>query len=158
MSYDSTQLTASALFRIRFRLQDTDINNEFLVDDEINFLIGTNSTEDLATLEAASIMLAQFAQYTREREGQIEVYGNLVFTQWKDYLEQLVKELSSADGVVIIGGVNATEINRVKDDIESVGNGYELDFLSNQRTFTFATELANTSRRRRSSQTSFRIS
>jgi hypothetical protein len=158
MSYDSTQLATSALFRIRFRLQDTDINNEFLVDDEINFLIGTNSTEDLATLEAASIMLAQFAQYTREREGQIEVYGNLVFTQWKEYLEQLVKDLTTTTGIVIIGGVNATEINRVKDDIESVGNGYELDFLSNQRTFTFGTELSNTSRRRRSSQTSFKIS
>jgi hypothetical protein len=158
MSYDDSLLASSALFRIRFTLQDTDISNEFLTDNEIEYLlVKYSNNENLATLDAARRILGQFAQYTREREGQIEVYGNLIFSQWKEHLEELIGELTTAGGNVIIGGVSAAEINRVNDDTDSVGNGYEQDFLKNQVTHTSGTPLSNTGSFGRSSNNPFKI-
>lgn len=139
MSYDATQLSTSALFRLRFRLQDNsnDPVAEFLSDDEINYLLtANNNNEDAAALAAARIMLRQFAQYVREREGLIEVYGQEQFENWKDALTELEKELTSSVSQVIIGGVVQSEVTRVRDDAESEGPGYEQDWLFKDIDYT----------------------
>lgn len=141
MSYDPTQLSTVPIYRIRFTLQDTDVQNEFLTDDELVYLLTKNNdNEQLATMEAARRMLAQFAQYTREREGLIEVYGNEIFDQWKEYLGELIKDISGSSTIstFIIGGVVKSEVDRVKCDPESKGNGYETDYIANRRTHTTA--------------------
>ena len=140
MSYDASQLSTSSLYRVRFTLQDTDVTNEFLSDDEINYLIGVSTTESAAILTAAKRMLGQFSQYTRERENSIEVYGNEIFKQWKQYLSELVQELTSGSTLsyMVLGGTVKSEVDRVKNDGESVGNGYELDYIANKRTWTSA--------------------
>lgn len=132
MSYDASLLASSPIYRMRFRLQDNtgDPEAEFLSDSELEYLYqNNNENEDAATLAAARIMLRQFAQYVREREGLIEVYGQEMFENWKDALDELEKELSDLGGAVIIGGVVNSEVNRVRDDPESYGPGYRQDWL-----------------------------
>ena len=146
MSYDDTMIATSAIYRIRFTLQDTMVDNEFLSDAELQYILTTrNDDEPLATLDAARRMLAQFAQYTREREGLIEVYGNEVFNQWKRYLDDLVKDLASGGtvGYTLIGGVQRTEVDRVKCDQESVDGGYEQNWIANKRTHTSANQVSS---------------
>jgi hypothetical protein len=138
MSYDPTLLSTVPIYRIRFTLQDTDPDNEFLVDDELTYLLSKHGdNETLSTVDAAKRMLAQFAQYTREREGLIEVYGNEIFNQWQEYLKDLIKDLTSSSTVsyMILGGVVKTEVDRVKCDGESVDGGYEQGYIDNQRTW-----------------------
>lgn len=160
MSYDPTQLSSSPVYRLRFKLQDNDVDNEFLVDDEYQYVLDKNSgNEVLSCLEAARRILAQLSQMTRQRENSVEVYGNILFDQWRQYLNELIEELlaGNVDGLVLIGGVSAAEIDRVRSDEDSVGPGYTLNYLEDQRTHTFGSGLSGTNRFRRSSLTSFRL-
>lgn len=164
MSYDATQLGSNAIYRMRFTLQDNsnDPEVEFLLDAELQYLLDKYSgDEGAATLEAAKVMLAQFAQYVRQREGQVEVYGSEMFDNWKDALQDLEKELiaSSKSAAIIVGGVVKSRVNAIKDDPESVGGGYEQGYLYNQITQTAGNRpiAARTSRTSTSSGTSFKL-
>lgn len=160
MSYDATQLSSSAIYRVRFKLQDNTGNEaeEFLSDAELDYLISYyNDNEDLATLDAARRILGQLSFDVREREGQVERYNGDAFKQYQNYLEELISELSKVTGQVIIGGVSAAEMDRVKCNPDSVGAGYERDYLDNQVTHTFGSSVKNTNRFLRSSVTSFKL-
>lgn len=73
----------------------------------------------------------------REREGQMEI--DLIdsdFTKsWKDYLDYLLANPEVIDptiptksgfGSIIVGGVSQTEVERVKSNPDSRGNGYSI--------------------------------
>lgn len=141
MSYDANMLMSVPIYRIRFRLQDNsgDPEVEFLKDPELEYLLAVNNNnEEAATLAAARTMLAQFAQYVREREGLIEVYGSELFDNWKDALDELEKELTSLTANIIIGGVVRDEVIRVDDDEQSVGPGYGSNYLFNDIDYNIA--------------------
>jgi len=160
MSYDATQLSSNPIYRIRFRLQDNigTEDEEFLSDSEIGYLVSLyNDNEDLATLDAARRILGQLSYEVREREGQVERYSGDAYMQYRDYLNHLIEELSSVTGQVMIGGVSASEIDRVKDNNDSVGTGYERFYLENRRTHSVSTKPRNTNRFLRSSITSFKL-
>lgn len=141
MSYDPTQLSTNATYRVRFTLQDTDVDNEFMTDDEISYVLSKYSDdEQAATLELAKRMLAQFAQYARQREGNIETYGSEVYTNWKAYIDNLVKELSIKSAGIIIGGVVQSEVDRVCNDSESVGAGYSIGYYSKNTNRTVSSD------------------
>jgi len=132
MSYDPNLLMSVPIYRIRFRLQDVWDNEEeeFLKDAELEYLLSANGNDEgIATLAAARTIMARSAQYVREREGLIEVYGNQLFDNLKDLIDELEKEFASRSANIIIGGVVRTEVVRVEDDLESVGPGYQQNYL-----------------------------
>lgn len=81
----------SATDRVRLNVGDTDPNYEFLDDTTYQYLLNKhNNNEKQATLEAAKYILAFIARYTRERTGDIEVYGNEFFKNYRDWLLELI--------------------------------------------------------------------
>lgn len=81
----------NALDRIRLITGDTDPTYEFLDDATYQYLLDKNNqNEKQAAIEGARYILANIARYTRERTGDIEVYGNEFFKNYRDYLLELV--------------------------------------------------------------------
>lgn len=81
----------SAIDRVRLITGDTDPVYEFLDDTTYQYLLDkNNNNEKQAALEGARYILANIARYTRERTGDIEVYGNEFFKNYRSYLLELV--------------------------------------------------------------------
>ena len=77
--------------RVRLVTGDTDPVYEFLDDSTYSYVLDKNSNnERQAAIEASRYILANITRYTRERTGDIEVYGNEFFKNYKDYLLELV--------------------------------------------------------------------
>lgn len=79
------------LDRIRLMTGDTDPVYEFLDDATYQYVLDKNSQNEKASaMEAARYILANITRYTRERTGDIEVYGNEFFKNYRTYLLELV--------------------------------------------------------------------
>lgn len=159
MSYDPAQLSTNPIYRMRLRLQDND-DDEYLVDDEYTFLLAeNNNSEGLATVAAATSILARLAQFERSREGQIEVYADS-FGRYKMFLEEFLRTSATNNlSVVLVGGVRRSEVDRVQSDDESMGPGYTQDYLFNQIQYTYGggSQAAGTEFNNRDGDNSFRL-
>lgn len=81
----------NVLDRIRLTTGDTDPVYEFLDDPTYQYVLDkNNNNERTASVEAARYILANISRYTRERTGDIEVYGNEFFKNYRTYLLDLV--------------------------------------------------------------------
>lgn len=88
----------SATDRIRLMVGDTDPNYEFLTDDTYEYLLDkNNNNEKVSAKEAARYILAYIARFTRERTGDIEVYGNEFFRNYRQLLLDLVNNPNFGD-------------------------------------------------------------
>lgn len=130
MSYDATMLASNPIYQVRFYIGDTDPLMEFLSDDEIQFLLDINSGDvKKASLMAANRILAQWAKFTREREGQVEVYGNERFDNYKRYLEGLIDDPTFSSiftPIPYAGGISKRDfdVNRKNSDVKGVNPGW----------------------------------
>ena len=83
MAFTSDPVNSST-DRVRLITGDTDPVFEFLDDETYNYVIDkNNSNEKQAALEAAKYILASITRFTRERTGDIEVYGNEFFKNYR---------------------------------------------------------------------------
>lgn len=80
----------SAIDRVRLRVGDVhDIS--FLPDNVYAFYIDKNNGNEVrASVEVAYNILALLTRNTRERAGDIEVYGTDFYTNYKNFLERFV--------------------------------------------------------------------
>lgn len=130
MSYDPTMLASNLIYQVRFYIGDTDPSMEFLSDDEIQFLLDiTGNDPKKAALVAANRLLAQWSKFTREREGQVEVYGAERFNNYKLFLEGLVNDPSFSSVYTPIpyaGGISKHDfdLNRSNPDVKGVNPGW----------------------------------
>lgn len=99
--------------RVRLITGDTDPVYEFLDDVTYQYLLDkNNNNEKQAALEGARYILANIARYTRERTGDIEVYGNEFFNNYRKYLLELVNNpnFSSILPMPYAGGISKKDM------------------------------------------------
>lgn len=82
----------SATDRLRLIVGDTMVEIEYLSDETYQYLLDKHSnSETAAALEAARYILGSLARYSRQRTGDIEVYGAEMFKNYKDFLVELLR-------------------------------------------------------------------
>lgn len=82
----------SATDRVRLIVGDTATEFEYLSDETYEYLLNKyNDNETAAALEAARYILGSLAKYSRQRTGDIEVYGAEMFKNYKDFLIELIR-------------------------------------------------------------------
>lgn len=82
----------SAVDRVRLIVGDTMTEIEYLSDDTYEYLLTKhNNNETASALEAARYILGSLARYSRQRTGDIEVYGAEMFNNYKDFLVELLR-------------------------------------------------------------------
>lgn len=124
MPYTGSPST-SATDRIRLNVGDIWADFELLHDEDYQYFIDKNNgNENRATLDAARALLFSLTRYTRERTGDIEVYGGDWFNNYYRALELILKDPNIAISLAVpyAGGISRSDMhsNRINSDNNSV--------------------------------------
>lgn len=78
--------------RLRLIVGDTMVEIEYLSDETYQYLLDKHSgSETASALEAARYILGSLTRYSRQRTGDIEVYGAEMFKNYRDFLVELLR-------------------------------------------------------------------
>ena len=124
MPYTGSPST-SATDRVRLNVGDIWPDMEWLHDEDYQYFIDKNNgNENRATLDAARALLFVLTRFTRERTGDIEVYGGDIFSNYFKALQLILKDPNIAISVAMpyAGGISRSEMhaNRVNCDNNAV--------------------------------------
>ena len=115
-------LTNSAIDRVRLRLGDTTC--PYILDDQtIDYYITKNSNnENQAYKELLTVMLFSLSRLTRERVGDVEVYGSEYFRQYYDAVKLALSnpELKYIVAMPFAGGISRNDMATNQQDTDSV--------------------------------------
>ena len=109
--------------RVRLVTGDTDPVYEFLDDETYGYVLDkNNNNEKQAALEAAKYILASITRFTRERTGDIEVYGNEFFKNYRTYLLELVNNpnFSTIFPMPYAGGISKKDMLANDENLDNV--------------------------------------
>lgn len=80
---------ASNLDRVRFLIGDTDVNDQLLSDEEINFLISTKGSPERAAYEACLQIMAKLAREVDYAIGPEKVSASQRFKHYQELSKEL---------------------------------------------------------------------
>lgn len=103
---------------LRLRVGDTDEDDVWLTDNDYQYYLGTIPTFKQQVLASSQAILFKLARYTRERAGQIEVYGSDVYKNYADALVRLIKD-PAFNGVYPMSYFGGIVKQDVYDNIEN---------------------------------------
>lgn len=119
--------------RIRLNVGDIWDDMEMLSDADYQyFLDAANGNERRATMDAVRAILFKLTRMTRERTGDIEVYGGDWFNNYMKALQLILKDpnISISLAVPYAGGISRSDMqaNRCDPDNFRIGIGmYKID-------------------------------
>lgn len=121
MSYTGNPVT-SATDRVRLIIGDTDVDDEGLTDEVIQYVIDKNTTEPLASIECLKFLVAQYANRVTEKVGGLFVKESEKYTQYKKLLDMYTKDPTTALSVFgsYASGISKSDIldNSLDEDVE----------------------------------------
>lgn len=97
---------ANLLDETRFLIQDTDPDDWFLSDDEINYLLNEHGTPLMAALSACTILIAKFARYIDEQTGKQTIYASQMQQHYVELKHQFERKIAREKTNVFFGGTN----------------------------------------------------
>ena len=108
----------------RLRLNVGDIHSVEILDDETyTYYYNKNEqNERRATRDLFTVLLFALSRYTRERAGQIEVYGSDYFRSYLDAVKLAITNPSvdSITAMPFAGGISRTDMDERASDIDAV--------------------------------------
>ena len=123
-------LSNSAIDRVRLRLGDTTC--PYILDDQtIDYYITKNSNnENQAYKELLTVMLFSLSRLTRERAGDVEVYGSEYFRQYYDAVKLALSnpELNYIVAMPYAGGISRNDMATNQQDTDSVDKPFYMGF------------------------------
>lgn len=99
--------------RVRLNVGDIWPDIEMLADADYQYFLDIHDgNENRATLDAARAILFKLARYSRERTGDIEVYGSDWFKQYRDALLLMIKNPDMAISLAVpyAGGISKSDM------------------------------------------------
>lgn len=114
--------------RIRLNVGDIWDDIEYLTDADYQyFLDAANGNENRATMDAVRAILFKLTRMTRERTGDIEVYGGDWFSNYMKALQLILKDPNIAISLAVpyAGGISRSDMqaNRCDPDNFQIGIG-----------------------------------
>ena len=115
-------LTNSAVDRVRLRLGD--FHCPYILDDQtIDYYITKNANnENQAYKELLTVMLFSLSRLTRERAGDLEIYGSEYFRQYFDSVKLALSnpDLNYIVAMPFAGGISRSDMATNQQDVDSV--------------------------------------
>lgn len=112
----------SATDRVRLNVGDVWPDMELLHDEDYQYFIDKyNGNENRATIDAARTLLFTLSRYTRERTGDIEVYGGDIFSNYYRAIELMLKDPNAAisSAMPYAGGISRTDMHANKINVDN---------------------------------------
>lgn len=137
MPYTANPAT-SATDRVRLHVGDINDDIELLSDAEYQYyLTKYNGSERRAALDAARAILFKITRYSRQRTGDIEVYGAEWFKNYRDALMMMLTnpELTIAIPVPYAGGISTSDMQSNADNSDNVAPQMYIGFRSGVTTY-----------------------
>lgn len=113
---------SSSLDLVRFLIQDTDISDQLLSNEEINYLIGAYGDPYSAAIAAVGTLIAQASRVQSESKAvadlSISITSGARLQQWRELLDHLKAErfrLNPAAPVINANAIVPT-VERVEED------------------------------------------
>lgn len=123
-------LSNSAIDRVRLRLGD--FHCPYILDDQsIDYYITKNSNnENKAYKELLTVMLFSLSRLTRERAGDVEIYGSEYFRQYFDAVKLALSnpELNYIVAMPFAGGISRNDMAANQQDVDSVDKPFYSGF------------------------------
>ena len=115
-------LTNSAVDRVRLRLGD--FHCPYILDDQtIEYYLSKNANNESRTYrELLTVMLFSLSRLTRERAGDLEIYGSEYFRQYFDSVKLALSnpELNYIVAMPYSGGISRSDMLTNQQDVDSV--------------------------------------
>lgn len=111
---------STPLDQVRAIIGDTDGN--LITDQTINALLLANSDNiNKTAIQCLQFIVADLAKRTREEVGDVEIYGNQLYEQYRDLLDDLLKDpaFMLSPALHILGGTSKSEARRVNNNPDS---------------------------------------
>lgn len=114
----------SVLDRVRLTVGDT-LPQPVLDDDTYEYLVSKhNGNESKVAIEAARMILFNLARFTRERAGDIEVYGADYFRNYRQALQDWLDDPNSNpiynNAMPYAGGISVSDMKKNNDNSDNV--------------------------------------
>lgn len=123
-------LSNSAIDRVRLRLGDT--NCPYILDDQtIEYYITKNSgNENRSYRDLLTVVLFSLSRYTRERAGDIEIFGSEHFRQYFDAVKLALSnpDLNYIVAVPYASGISRNDMAANQQDTDSVDKPFYMGF------------------------------
>ena len=116
--------------RLRLNVGDIWADTEWLHDEDYQyFLDKNNGNENRATLDAARSLLFVLTRFTRERTGDIEVYGAEIFNNYFKALQLILKnpDIAISAAIPYAGGISKLDM---LDNVLNIDNNAVLSPIS----------------------------
>ena len=115
-------LVNSATDRVRLRLGDT--NCPYILDDQtIDYYITKNSSNENRTYrELLTVVLFSLSRLTRERVGDVEIFGSEHYRQYYDAVKLALSnpDLNYIVAMPFAGGISRSDMLTNQQDVDSV--------------------------------------
>lgn len=137
MPYTGTPAT-SATDRLRLLVGDIWSDFEILTDADYQYFLNKYSAnENRAALDAARTILFKLARLTRERTGDIEVYGSEWFKDYKAALELMIKnpDLTISVAMPYAGGISKSDMLNNDLNTDNVVGDIFIGFTEGKKSY-----------------------
>ena len=123
-------LTNSAVDRVRLRLGD--FHCPYILDDQtIEYYLSKNANNENRTYrELLTVVLFSLSRLTRERAGDVEVYGSEYFRQYYDAVKLALSnpELNYIVAMPYAGGISRNDMATNQQDPDNVDKPFYMGF------------------------------
>ena len=130
-------LTNSAVDRVRLRLGD--FHCPYILDDQtIDYYITKNSNnENRAYRELLTVVLFSLSRLTRERAGDLEIFGSEYFRQYYDAVKLALSnpELNYIVAMPYSGGISRNDMLTNQQDTDSVDKPFYMGFTDETHSY-----------------------
>lgn len=128
----------NAVDRIRLAVGDIWDDMEMLTDEDYEyFLERYDGNENRATMEAVKALLFKLARMTRERTGDIEVYGSDWFNNYYKMLMLLLKDPNAALSLAVpyAGGISRSDMLKNDMNCDNVVREINIGYSASRRLY-----------------------
>lgn len=118
------ELPLSKVSELRLEVGDIHPDTPYMDDAVYQHLLNKHSNNiKRAGLDAAKSLLFYLNNFTRERTGQIEVYGDAIASNYRKALELYIKNpnLNAINAVPYAGGISKADMQANVDNSDNIG-------------------------------------
>lgn len=138
MAYTGNPST-NAVDRIRLAVGDIWDDMELLTDADYQYFLDRNDgNENRATMDALKALLFKLGRMTRERTGDIEVYGSDWFNNYYKMLLLLLKDPNAAISLAVpyAGGISRSDMMRNDMNCDNVVREINIGYNQSRRLYS----------------------
>lgn len=137
MSYNNDPAN-NPIDRVRLNVGDI-LECPFMGDEVYEYLLTKHSgNERQAALEAARYLLGTFAKYTRERAGDLEVFGAEFFKNYRQFLLDLIENpnFNFINAMPYAGGISQEDMRLNNNNTDTALRKLFIGVLDDNKSYT----------------------